>query len=97
MSPVVVSRVRVSRVGAALRSFGAFWWDFVVGDDWRTAVGVVTALAATALLAGTGVPAWWLLPLAVLGLFAASLHRTTRGARVRTPDGRRADPGDHPG
>ena len=24
-----------------LRSFGAFWWDFIVGDDWRIAAGVV--------------------------------------------------------
>ena len=48
-----------------VRRFGAFWWDFVVGDDWRVAAGVVVALAATAVLAGTGAPAWWLLPLAV--------------------------------
>jgi hypothetical protein len=35
-----------------LRKFGAFWWDFVVGDEWRfalivaiaTALGVLTAL-----------------------------------------------------
>ena len=30
---------------ARLRAFGAFWYDFVVGDDWRVAVGVVIALA----------------------------------------------------
>ena len=28
-----------------LRSIGAFWYDFVVGDDWRVAVVVVAALA----------------------------------------------------
>ena len=22
----------------ALRRFGHFWWDFVIGDDWRIAV-----------------------------------------------------------
>ena len=27
-----------------LRSIGAFWYDFVVGDDWRVAVVVVTVL-----------------------------------------------------
>ena len=21
-----------------IRSFGLFWWDFIVGDDWRVAV-----------------------------------------------------------
>jgi hypothetical protein len=50
--------------------FGQFWYDFIVGDDWTVAAGVVVALALTALLAHTGVAAWWLLPLAVaVGLF----------------------------
>ena len=31
-----------------LKSIGAFWYDFVVGDDWRVAVVVVAALALTA-------------------------------------------------
>jgi hypothetical protein len=26
-----------------LKSIGAFWYDFVVGDDWRVAVVVVAA------------------------------------------------------
>ncbi len=34
-------------MNARLRRFGAFWYDFIVGDDWVTAVGVVVALAAT--------------------------------------------------
>lgn len=54
-------------------------WEFVVGDDWRTAAGVVIALAATAILAGAGVPAWWVMPLAVLGLLALSLRRAGGG------------------
>ena len=29
-----------------LRTFGPFWWDFVVGDDWRAAAGVVLAIGA---------------------------------------------------
>ena len=33
-----------------LSAFGRFWWDFVVGDDWRIAAGVVLVLAAGALL-----------------------------------------------
>lgn len=43
-----------------LRAFGAFWYDFVVGDDWRIALGVVLALGATAALVAAGVNAWWL-------------------------------------
>jgi hypothetical protein len=30
--------------------FGRFWWDFIVGDDWRIAAGVVLVLGAGALL-----------------------------------------------
>jgi hypothetical protein len=62
----------------ALRAFGAFWYDFVVGDDWRLFAGVVVALAATAALAGAGVPAWWFMPPAAAGLLAWSLARAVR-------------------
>ena len=55
-------------------------WEFVVGDDWRSALGVVLALALTALLADAGVSAWWVMPLAVLGLLALSIRRAGRGA-----------------
>ena len=55
-------------------------WAFVVGDDWRTAVGVALALAATAIVAAADVAAWWVMPPAVLGLLALSLRRAARGA-----------------
>lgn len=29
-----------------LKSFGRFWYDFIIGDDWKIAVAVVTALVA---------------------------------------------------
>ncbi len=61
-----------------LRSFGRFWWDFVVGDDWRLAASVGVALGLTALLAHEGVNAWWLLPPAVAMLLAESLRRASR-------------------
>ena len=53
-------------------------WEFVVGDDPWTAVGVVVALGATALIAGAGAPAWWVMPLAVVVLLALSLRRAVR-------------------
>lgn len=62
-----------------VRAFGAFVWDFVVGDDWPTAVGVVAALGVTALVAGWGVTAWWIVPVAAVGLLAASLWRAAGG------------------
>ena len=32
---------------AHVKAFGAFWYDFIIGDDWRIAAGVVAALAIT--------------------------------------------------
>jgi hypothetical protein len=61
-----------------LRTFGRFWWNFVVGDDWRLAAGVAVAIAVTWLLAREDLNAWWLLPVAVALLLAESLRRATR-------------------
>jgi len=63
-----------------LSGFGRFWYSFVVGDDWTVAAGVVIALAVTALVAHRDIPAWWLLPLAVVGLLAASVWRGRRSS-----------------
>jgi hypothetical protein len=30
-----------------------FWWDFIVGDDWRIAAGVVLVLGVGAVLVST--------------------------------------------
>jgi hypothetical protein len=59
----------------AARRFALAIWEFIVGDDWRTALGVVVAVGLTALLESSGVSAWWLLPLAVVSLLALSLRR----------------------
>ena len=61
-----------------LRSFGRFWWNFVVGDDWRLAAGVAVSIGITALLSHQDVDAWWLLPVAVTFLLAESLRRAVR-------------------
>jgi hypothetical protein len=34
-----------------VKAFGAFWYDFIVGDDWQVAALVVIGLAVTAILA----------------------------------------------
>jgi hypothetical protein len=65
-------------VAARIRAFAAFCYDFVVGDDWLIAVGVVIGLALTYLLARTAVPAWWLLPLCLALLLPLSLWRARR-------------------
>jgi uncharacterized membrane protein len=61
-----------------MKRFGKFWWDFIVGDDWHVAVGVLLAFGVTALLAATSVPAWWVLPLAVAAVLWLSLLRAAR-------------------
>lgn len=66
----------------AITRFLRFWYDFVVGDDWIVAVGVVLALALTALLAAGNLAAWWLLPLAVVVLLGLSLRRAVRTERT---------------
>jgi hypothetical protein len=55
--------------------FGRFWWSFVVGDDWRAAVLVVVGIGATAAVAASDIPAWWVMPLAVLVVLFVSLRR----------------------
>jgi hypothetical protein len=34
--------------------FARFWWDFIVGDDWRIAAGVLVVLGLGALLVAGG-------------------------------------------
>jgi hypothetical protein len=53
-------------------------WEFVVGDDWRVALGVVVILAAIAVLAGLGLAAWWLGPLGAVAILYASVRRVAR-------------------
>jgi hypothetical protein len=60
-------------------SFGRFWWNFVVGDDWVAAAGVVAAIGLTAALAAGGITVWWVMPLAVLVVLTVSLRRAASG------------------
>jgi hypothetical protein len=66
-----------------IRGFVAFWYDFIVGDDWVLAVGALVALALTAAAASTsaGAGTWALLPLLAMLVLAISLWRATRVRR----------------
>jgi hypothetical protein len=64
----------VARAGEAI-------WNFVVGDDWRIALGVAVAIALVAGLVALGINAWWLMPVAVLGLLGWSVWRADDTAR----------------
>jgi hypothetical protein len=64
-----------------VRQLFRFLWDFVVGDDWRIAVGVAVTLVLTLVLSDNGVAAWWLLPLVVAVLLSASVWAVARKQR----------------
>ena len=66
-----------------LRSFARFWWNFVVGDDWRVAVGIAASLGLTWVLIDRGFDPWWLLPPAVALVLTRSLWREVRGGAPR--------------
>lgn len=65
-----------------LRAFGAFWYDFIIGDDWRVALAVALAFVATfALSRWTTIPTWWLVPVAVAIVLPTSIRRIARPPR----------------
>jgi hypothetical protein len=64
-----------------LKAFGHFWYDFVVGDDWRIAVGVVIALAITWGLSQSTSHTWWVLPLAIAIVLPLSVWHAARKQR----------------
>jgi hypothetical protein len=64
----------VSRVAA----FGRFLYEFVVGDDASIAVGVVAALALTAVVPNHGGGAFWIVPGVVVVVLSASVLRVAR-------------------
>ena len=61
-----------------LGQFAKFWYDFIIGDDWRIAVGVVITVAGVYIAAHHGLNWWWLLPCAVAGLLAVSVTHERR-------------------
>ena len=60
-----------------LSRFLAFWYDFIVGDDWVLAVGVVAILVVGAAAARSGAVAlaWLIPPLGIVLILAISLRR----------------------
>jgi hypothetical protein len=67
---------------ALLRGLLRFVYDFVVGDDWRIAAGVVLVLGAGAALVATGaVSDGLLVPLVAVGIVAVVSASIAAGAR----------------
>ncbi len=64
-----------------VRAFGAFWYDFLVGDRPELFLGPIVALVLAWLLVNAGLPAGGagaLLFAAVAGVGALSLYLTAR-------------------
>ena len=68
----------MSLVLGKVKGFFAFWYDFIVGDDWRVAAAVVIALAITYGVSQSSVASWWIMPVAVAAVLVGSLWRVTR-------------------
>ena len=63
-------------------AFGRFWWDFVVGDDWRIAAGVVVVLAGGAVLvARTSVPDGVVAAVTALGIVVVAIGSIAAAGR----------------
>jgi uncharacterized membrane protein len=56
-----------------------FWYDFIIGDDWRVAAGVVAGFFAIHTL---GASSWWLMPVVVAIMLSATLLEATRPGKV---------------
>jgi hypothetical protein len=54
-----------------LKGFYQFWYDFIIGDDWKIAVAVLTVLAVGALCVLAGAADALLAPLLAVGFAAA--------------------------
>jgi hypothetical protein len=63
-----------------IRDAAAGVWEFVAGDDWVTAAGVVVALGLTGLVSNGG-SAWFVMPLAVGLLLTLSIWREAKRKR----------------
>ncbi len=63
-----------------VKRFVLFWYDFIVGDDWVVAVGVLAVLGVAAVLARSEIDylAWVFVPVAVVLVLSFSLWRAIR-------------------
>lgn len=56
-------------------SFGKFWYDFVIGDDWLIAALIAVTLCVLTIVHRSSL--WWVLPIVVVLALGASLRRAT--------------------
>jgi hypothetical protein len=73
----------VSAITRAVRAFGLFWWDFLVGDTPELALATGAIVGLAFLLAGQRVAGAILLPLVAAAFLFVSTYRGRR--RTRRP------------
>lgn len=73
-----------------LRRFASFWYEFIVGDDWLIAVGVVVGLVVAGVLNKSTSAAWVALPVVVVLALIASIRRAVP-PQLRDADAGRRD------
>lgn len=81
VDPIEVDELQVltSRsLKESIKAFGEFWFDFLIGDDWRGTVGLLMAFVLTVWLNKAGGSSWWIVPAAVTVLLPYNLLRVTR-------------------
>lgn len=67
--------------GGVVKNFALFWYDFIIGDDWRIAAVVATSFLAMHLLGGN---LWFLIPAFVVAALTGSvLEKTSKTKRVK--------------
>ena len=69
-----------------VRGFGRFWYDFIVGEDWRITAGVVGALGAGALALRAEVFSDSLLAVLIAAAIVAVVVVSVAGAGYRGPN-----------
>ena len=69
-----------------VRNFFAFWYDFIIGDDWLIAAGVIVLLVIGGALAHVDLhtAAWIVMPVGAVLVLAWSLRRATHSVQGRT-------------
>ena len=68
-------------IGSAVVGAGRFLYRFIVGDDWRVALVVLIALAATGVFQAEHISAWWLVPMVAIVMTGISLRRSALKGR----------------
>ena len=67
-------------VGRALRAFGRFWWDFVIGDTPELALATAAIVGLAFLLGGNRTVGAIVLPVTAAGFLGLSTWRGRRRA-----------------